>query len=120
MRSFKIIALFIRPPLFHKNSFRLRGEAEDLKKKFTDHLNKSSAYVNQLSEEMLSIIADLEISYISATDLADRRSDKRLLKEYDDMSAKLTQMSCDIKYETKTGLRTPYLHTGTYKNSLPV
>ena len=57
---------------------------------------------------------------MSATDLADRRSDKRLLKEYDDMSAKLTQMSCDIKYETKTGLRTPYLHTGTHKNSLPV
>ena len=88
--------------------------------KFTEHLNESSACVNQLPEGMLSIISDLEVSYISATDLAGRKSDKWLLKEFDGMSDKLTQMSCDIKYETKTGLRTPYLHTGTYINSLPV
>ena len=71
--------------------------------------------MDQFCEEMLSSIADLEVSYISATDLADRKSDKQLLDEFDDMLEKLTQMDRDREYGTEHSLRTPYLQTGTSK-----
>ena len=64
---------------------------------------------------MLSTIADLEVSYISCTDLADRKSDKQLLEVFDDILEKLTQMDRDREYGTEHNLRTPYLQTGTSK-----
>ena len=81
--------------------------------KFTEHLNESSACVNQLSEWMLSIISELEVSYISATDLADRRSNKQLLEEFHSMSAKLANTSEITECETGHTICTPYLLSGT-------
>ena len=71
--------------------------------------------MNQFSEEVLSIITDLEVAYSSATDMADRKSDKQLLDEFGDMLEKLTQMDRDREYGTEHNLHTPYLQIGTSK-----
>ena len=65
----------------------------------------------QFHEEMLQKISELERSYLSATDLTDRRSNKQLLEEFDDMSAELTEINVDND-EKGYALHTPYLHTG--------
>ena len=65
----------------------------------------------QFHEETLQKISELEVSYISATDLTDRRSNKQLLEEFDDISAKLTEIN-DGSDEKEYALHTPYLHAG--------
>ena len=67
----------------------------------------------QFHGEMLQKISELEESYISTTDLADRRSNKQLLEEYDFMSAELSEMSKHTDYEERYALHTPYLRTGS-------
>ena len=98
------------------NTFQIKKvnqEREGLKKEFREYLDKSSGGIDQFSEEILQTISELEVSYISAMDLADRRSSKQLREEFDDMSAKLTEMSNNTDYEKGHTICTPYLLTGT-------
>ena len=98
------------------NTFQIKQvnqEREGLKKEFREYLDKSSEGIHQSSEEMLQKISDLELSYISAGDLTDRRSNQQLLEEFDTMSAKLTEMSNNTDYEKGHTICTPYLLTGT-------
>ena len=85
---------------------------EGLKKNFKEHLDKSSSRVDQFSEEMLQKISELEVTYISANDLADRRSNKQLLEDFYDISAKLTDTSGITECETGHTICTPYLLPG--------
>ena len=89
-----------------------------MKTEFREHLDKSSVEVAQFHEEMLQKISELEVSYISATDLTDRRSNKQLLEEFDEVSAKLTEMSKPTDDERGHTICTPYLHSGTNLKSL--
>ena len=66
----------------------------------------------QFHEEMLQKISELEVSYISATDLTDKRSNKQLLEDFYDISAKLTDTSEVTACETGHTICTPYLLPG--------
>ena len=67
---------------------------------------------------MLLNITILDDLYISASHLTDRRSDKELLEDFDEVSANLTQALCDRKYDKEICLKTPYLHTGKWVHSI--
>ena len=97
--------------VFSSQIEQVNQERESLKTEFREHLDKSSDEVAQFHEEMLQKISELEVSYISATDLANKRSNKQLLEEFDDISAELTEMNGDSD-EKGYALNTPYLHTG--------
>ena len=97
--------------VFFSQIEQVNQERESLKREFREHLDKSSDEVAQFHEEMLQRITELEVSYISATDLTDRRSNKRLMEEFDDMSTELTEINGDSD-EKEYVLHTPYLHTG--------
>ena len=65
----------------------------------------------------VTVLDDL---YISGTNLADRRSDKQLVEQYRNLSANLSSMIDNMRYEIQLDLTTPYLHAGkvvkTYSN----
>ena len=83
-----------------------------MKIKFGEYVTKSSEDVDKFSDEILLNITVLDDLYISATHLADRRSDKQLLDEFDEVSANLAGVTCDHECEDGLNLFTPYLHTG--------
>ena len=68
--------------------------------------------MDKFSDEKLLNITVLDDLYISASHLADRRSDKELLEDFDEVSASLTQALYDREYDKEICLKTPYLHTG--------
>ena len=74
--------------------------------------------MDKFSDEKLLNITVLDGLYISASHLADRRSDKDLLEDFDEVSANLTQALCDRKYDKEVCLKTPYLHTGRKVHSI--
>ena len=86
--------------------------------KFGQCITKSSDEVDQFSDETLLNITVLDDMYISATHLADRRSDKQLLDEYDEVSANLVQTISDQDYDKEICLKTPYLQTGERVHSI--
>ena len=69
--------------------------------------------MDQFSEEILRKITELEVSYISGNDMADRRSNKQLLEEFDNISAKLTEICKTTDHETGHTICTPRLLSGT-------
>ena len=74
--------------------------------------------MDKFSDEKLLNITILDDLYISASHLADRRSDKDLLEDFDEVSANLTQALCDREYDKEICLKTPYLHTGRKVHSI--
>ena len=67
---------------------------------------------------MLQDITILDDLYISASHLADRRSDKDLVEDFNEVSASLTLALCDRKYDKEVCLKTPYLTTGRKVHSI--
>lgn len=87
-------------------------EAEKLKAEFTQHVDQSYEEVNQYSEEMLLDMTSLDDLYSYGMSLADKRSDKQLLEEFEEVATNMTEKSIDQNCENPHFLKTPYLHTG--------
>ena len=79
---------------------------------FKEHISGASADVNQFSEDTILNITVLDDMYIYGTHLAEKRSDRQLLDEYDEISIKLRQTINDEALEKTIILKTPYLSKG--------
>ena len=79
---------------------------------FEVHISSASADVNQFSEDTILDITVLDDMYIYGTTLAENRSDKQLLDEYDEVSSKLSKASSDWALEKTITLKTPHLSKG--------
>ena len=83
-----------------------------MKKEFQDQQDKSTKEVERTSEKMLLNITVLDDLYIYGTGLADRRADRDVLKEFDEVSANMMYTEKSLKFEERLPLKTPYLHIG--------
>ena len=83
-----------------------------MKREFRKHIDRSTDEVEQFSDETLLNTTVLDDLYIYGTHLADRRADRQLLEEFDEVSRKLEQTNSSKDYEKVIILKTPYLHTG--------
>ena len=75
-------------------------------------MNQCTEEVTQFSEDTAWNVTVLDDLYISGTNLADRRSDKQLVEQYRNLSANLSSMIDNMRYEIQLDLTTPYLHAG--------
>ena len=91
---------------------QVKSETGELKKVFKEHISREFANVNQLSEDTILNITVLDDMYIYGTHLAEKRSDRQLLDEYDEVSSKLRQTIDDDTLEKTLILKTPYLNKG--------
>lgn len=94
---------------------RVKQETEELKKEFKAYLSQSTSDVNQFSEETLLTITVLDDLYTTSTHLADKRADKQLLEEYEDVSTNLIKANDNPDLEKSIILKTPYCHRGMCK-----
>ena len=75
-------------------------------------MNQCTEEVTQFSEDTAWNVTVLDDLYISGTNLADKRSDKQLVEQYRNLSANLSSMIDNMRYEIQLDLTTPYLHAG--------
>ena len=101
-----VISFFIRLiRQVKQENVRLKGE-------FRSHVDDLNCKVEQFSDQMplkTTVLYDL---YINGTHLADRKADKLLLKEFDEVSSGLIGEKSNIEYETGIPLQLPYLKIG--------
>ena len=79
---------------------------------FKEHISRAFADVNQLSEDTILNITVLDDMYIYGSHLVEKKSDRQLLNEYDEVSSKLRQTCDDQALEKTILLKTPYLRKG--------
>ena len=91
---------------------QVKSETCELKKVFKEHISREFANVNQLSEDTILNITVLDDMYIYGSHLAEKKSDRQLLNEYDEVSSKLRQTCDDQALEKTILLKTPYLRKG--------
>ena len=70
-----------------------------MKREFWEHIDRSTVEVEQFSDEILLNTTVLDDLYIYGTHLADRRADRQLLEEFDEVSRKLEQTNSSKDYE---------------------
>ena len=75
---------------------------------FKEHISRELANVNQLSEDTILNITVLDDMYIYGSHLVEKKSDRQLLNEYDEVSSKLRQ-TCDDQALEKTILLRPLI-----------
>ena len=80
-----------------------------MKREFRECLRTASDDVRKFSVDTLISTTVLDDLYIYSTDLADRKPDKLLLKEFQTVSEKLKITDEDEQYEQQLILRRPHL-----------
>ena len=91
---------------------QIKKQAESLRKEFQDQQDKNTQEVERMSEAMLLNITVLDDLYTYATNLADRRADRVILTEFDEVSANMLYTEKSLEFEEQVPLKTPYLHRG--------
>lgn len=81
-----------------------------MKTEYAEHLDVSSADVDQFSEDILLNITVLDDLFTYSTNLADRRPDKQLLEEFGEVTEEIKQTKKNEKFKKSVVLRTPYFH----------
>ena len=75
-------------------------------------MDELSCKVEQYSNEILLKTTVLDDLYTNGTHLADRKADKVLLKEFDEVSSELIDEKSNMDYEIAIPLQLPYLKIG--------
>ena len=97
---------------------QIKKQAESLKKEFQDQQDKNTQEVERMSEAMLLNVTELDDLYTYASNLADRRADRDILSEFDEVSASMLYREKSLEFEEHILLKTPYLHIGIMGNAL--
>ena len=94
---------------------QVRQENERLKGEFRAHVDELTSKVEQFSDEMLLKTTVLDDLYTNGTQLADRKADNQLLKDFDKVSPCVIAENCNMECEIRIPLQLPYLQIGNIR-----
>ena len=93
---------------------QVQQETDSLKSSFRSHFQNKSTEVEKYSEEIQLKITVLDDLYVCGTNLADRRPDRELMREFTSVSKELSNMGQKPDFERQLIMMRPQLHSGMF------
>ena len=81
-------------------------------------MHSKSAEVEKYTDDIQLRITVLDDLYVCGTNLADRRPDRDLMREFTSVSKELSNMNQQSDFEQQLFMMKPHLHSGMFMFSL--
>lgn len=91
---------------------RIENEAEDLKAKFSSHLDEQTADVNKFSDSVATEITVFTDLMMAAEFLVNKAHDMEVLRRYGGLKSQLEEKVVDERFESFFGIKRVYLRKG--------
>ena len=91
---------------------QIQQETDSLKRSFRSHFQNKSAEVEKYTNDIQLRITVLDDLYVCGTNLADRRPDRELMREFTSVSKELSNMGQKPDFERLLIMMKPLLHSG--------
>ena len=93
---------------------QIQQETDSLKRSFRSHFQNKSAEVEKYTNDIQLRITVLDDLYVCGTNLADRRPDRELMREFTSVSKELSNMGQKPDFERQIFMMKPQLHSGMF------